>query len=279
MTDSSLLPLQTPVAIDMPPFSIEPCERMLFVGSCFADEMGQRFHADRFRTTVNPYGVMYNPASILHTVERYATEVSSAKAPHTAVFTLGTNHVYVLNATGQIVDNCHKRPHHLFTERQLTVDQCADYLKQAIEVLRRVRSDVRVVITVSPIRYAKYGFHGSALSKATLLLAADRVVQQAKGIVVYFPAYEIVNDQLRDYRFYREDMLHPTAQAVDYIWHRFANAYFSAATHVFLKQWHPIKAALAHRPFNADSADYKAFLAKAKADEMELMKKYGVEEE
>lgn len=269
--------LQTPVIIQQAPFSISPMESMLFVGSCFADNIGRLFVEDKFRVTVNPYGVMYNPASILHTVERH---LADHDAPRTAVFTLGTNHVYILNETGEIVDNCQKRPQRLFTERELTVDECASYLRSAVEALRAKRDDVRVIITVSPIRYAKYGFHGSQLSKATLLLAADKLVKEYASSdrsckLAYFPAYEIVNDELRDYRFYREDMLHPSDQAVKYIQQRFADTFFSAATHAFLKKWQPIKAALNHRPFNPDSEDYKAFLAKAKEDERKLVEEYG----
>lgn len=265
----------TPVNIPLAGFSIEPCERMLFVGSCFADNIGQRFVADKFRAVVNPDGVMYNPASILHTVDRYVDrlETEDAEAPSTAVFTLGTNHVYILNETGEIVDNCRKRPQRLFTERELTVDECAEYLCRAIGRLRSVNPDVRVVLTVSPIRYAKYGFHGSQLSKAVLLLAADKVVR-GHDMVEYFPAYEIVNDELRDYRFYREDMLHPSDQAVEYIWQRFGDTYFSEHTLSFLEEWHPVKAALGHRPFNADSEEHKEFLRKTMAKADALKAKY-----
>lgn len=207
---------RTKVSVGRAPFSIRPCCRMLFVGSCFADSMGRRFADDRFRAVVNPFGVMYNPASVLHTVERYEGE-----PPEVAVLTLGTNHVYILKETGEIVDNCRKRPQRLFREELLTVDVCLDYLSRAVETLLSRNPDVRVVVTVSPIRYAKYGFHGSALSKAVLLLAADRLVADYPDVVEYFPAYEIVNDELRDYRFYAEDMLHPSDQAVGYIWERF----------------------------------------------------------
>lgn len=280
---------RTPVTITLAPFAIEPRERMLFVGSCFADNIGRRFVDDKFRATVNPYGVMYNPASILHTVKRWTGELVAAQseasdsgsdvsqaineAPQTAVFTLGTNHVYVLNETGEIVDNCRKRPQRLFTERELSVDECADYLREAVAMLRQINPSVRIIITVSPIRYAKYGFHGSQLSKATLLLAADKLTKEMDN-VVYFPAYEIVNDELRDYRFYREDMLHPTDQAVEYIWQRFGETFFSKQTRKFLEEWHPIKAALAHRPFNPEAEEYKKFLEKAKEEERELMERY-----
>ena len=265
----------TPVNIPLAGFSIEPCERMLFVGSCFADNIGQRFVADKFRAVVNPDGVMYNPASILHTVDRYVDrlETEDAEAPRTAVFRLGTNHVYILNETGEIVDNCRKRPQRLFTERELTVDECAEYLCRAIGRLRSVNPDMRVVLTVSPIRYAKYGFHGSQLSKAVLLLAADKVVR-GQDMVEYFPAYEIVNDELRDYRFYREDMLHPSDQAVEYIWQRFGDTYFSEHTLSFLEEWRPVKAALGHRPFNADSEEHKEFLRKTMAKADALKAKY-----
>lgn len=294
---------RTPVTITLAPFAIEPRERMLFVGSCFADNIGRRFVDDKFRATVNPYGVMYNPASIMHTVKRWTGELVAAyseasdsssetsdfnseasdsgsdvrqaisEAPQTAVFTLGTNHVYILNETGEIVDNCRKRPQRLFTERELSVDECADYLREAVTMLRQINPSVRIIITVSPIRYAKYGFHGSQLSKATLLLAADKLTKEMDN-VVYFPAYEIVNDELRDYRFYREDMLHPTDQAVEYIWQRFGETFFSKQTVKFLEEWRPIKAALAHRPFNPEAEEYKKFLEKAKEGERELMERY-----
>lgn len=260
---------RTKVSVGRAPFSIRPCCRMLFVGSCFADSMGRRFADDRFRAVVNPFGVMYNPASVLHTVERYEGE-----PPEVAVLTLGTNHVYILKETGEIVDNCRKRPQRLFREELLTVDGCLGYLSRAVDTLLSRNPDVRVVVTVSPIRYAKYGFHGSALSKAVLLLAADRLASMYPDVVEYFPAYEIVNDELRDYRFYAEDMLHPSQQAVAYIWERFAEAFFSEDTRRFLEEWRPIKEALAHRPFRPDSDEYKEFLAATMRKAELLARKY-----
>ncbi len=249
--------------VDIAPsaWTIPACEQMLFVGSCFASNMGRRFRQQLFRAEVNPYGVMYNPASVLHTVERYLAE---HEAPRVAVITLGTNHVYILKETEQIVDNCQKRPQALFREEQLTADQCADHLRAAIGLLLKARSDAHIVLTVSPIRYRKYGFHGSQLSKATLLLAIEQVMGSGYGeSVAYFPSYEIVNDELRDYRFYASDMLHPSEQAVDYIYERFAETYFDDGTREFLRQWHPIRLALTHRPLNPDSAEYRQFHANA----------------
>ena len=308
---------RTIVDIPRPAFSIAPCEEMLFVGSCFADNIGHRFKDEMFRATVNPFGVMYNPASILHTVER--TDV----APRVAVFTLGTNHVYILRETGEIVDNCQKRPHRLFEERELTVEECKDYLFRAVNILRERRPDVKVIITVSPIRYAKYGFHGSQLSKATLLLAADLLIkettlnressidkelnfskessiskessfdkelnfskessiskeisfndEQGGAVVTYFPAYEIVNDELRDYRFYADDMLHPSSLAVEYIWQRMVETFFSDEAKTFLREWAPLKKGFSHRPLNPDGDEYKAFLAKLHAEAERLKQRY-----
>lgn len=240
---------------------------MLFVGSCFADNMGRRFIDEKFRAVVNPYGVMYNPVSIVHTVKRLLDDAImpfTASEQGTAVFTLGTNHVYIFKATNEIVDNCRKQPQSLFREEQLSVEECAKQLIEAIHLLSQRYPKVRYLLTVSPIRYRKYGYHGSQLSKATLLLAIDKAIgqlqEEGKDIqVAYFPSYEIVNDELRDYRFYKADMLHPTDQTVDYLFERLAEAYFSKSTLTFLKAWHPIREALGHRPFHPDSEDYQRF--------------------
>ena len=264
---------RTIVDIDDPGFRIGPCEELLFVGSCFATEIGHRFEEEKFRVTVNPFGVMYNPASVLHTIQRLTTS-----SPKVAFLTLGTNHVYRLKETGEIVDNCQKRPAALFTEEELSVDACADYLRQAVDLLRANNPDVHVVLTVSPIRYRKYGYHGSQLSKATLLLAVHQVISHLSPLtslhLTYFPAYEIVNDELRDYRFYKEDMLHPSDQTVEYIWERLSETYLSEAARSFIAEWQPLKAALRHKPFDADSAEYKAFMDKTMLKVVELQKKY-----
>ncbi len=260
---------RTIVNIPRPTFELEPCERILFVGSCFADNIGKRFEEEKFRAMVNPFGVMYNPVSVLHTVKKVADHTFD-----TAVFTLGTNHVYVERATGEIVDNCQKRPQREFEERELTVEECADALREAITLLRQANPKVNIIITVSPIRYAKYGYHGSQLSKAVLLLAADKVIKEEGERVYYFPAYEIVNDELRDYRFYKADMLHPNEQAVEYIWEQLVATCFSAEAKQFLEEWRPIKEALAHRPFNPEAAAYQDFIKKTKEKAKMLELKY-----
>ena len=299
--------LQTKVNIVKSLFKINPTDRLLFVGSCFAENIGRRFVDNQFDAVVNPYGTMYNPASVLHTVEKqteslkgYNNESLIAKKGNyspcggeggsslptgegggrgrssfsVAIITLGTNHIYILKETGEIVDNCMKRPQSLFREGQLSVDECADYLSRTVALLKERNPEVKVIFTVSPIRYAKYGFHGSQLSKATLLLAVDKLVSASSGELAYFPAYEIMNDELRDYRFYQPDMLHPSEQAVDYIYELFAETYFSADAKEMVREWQPIKAALAHRPFNPDSEEHKAFLAKVSAQKDAFLAKW-----
>ena len=261
--------LQTTVTIKKADFEIKPTDKFLFVGSCFADKIGGIFKDNHFHAIVNPYGVMYNPASVLHTITK---EKEAGACYDVAIITLGTNHVYILNETGEIVDNCQKRPASLFTEKELSVEECADYLRQCVETLQEINPDIHIIFTVSPIRYAKYGYHESQLSKATLLLTLNSKLLTLNSF--YFPSYEIMMDELRDYRFYADDMLHPSDLAVQYIYERFRETYFSINAKAMEVEWQPIKKALSHRPFNADSEEYKSFIAKAHADEEAFCKRW-----
>ena len=267
-------------------FLIGACEEVLLIGSCFAGEIGQRFKDNGFPATVNPYGTMYNPASILHTLERITDE--GRRVPSIVFLTLGTNHVYRLKETGEIVDNCEKRPAALFQEEELTIDECAEYLQKAIELLRAHQPEVQVVLTVSPIRYRKYGYHESQLSKATLLLAIEKAISswhlafgkqqtansQQPTALHYFPAYEILVDELRDYRFYAADMLHPSEQAVEYVWEQLIAWCFSNEAKVFMDEWRPIKEALQHRPFHPESEEYQRFMEKTQKRLKAFQEKY-----
>jgi len=285
--------LQTKVNIGKSEWQIAPTDHLLFVGSCFAANIGKQFCDYQFRAVVNPFGVMYNPVSILHTLHRmFSHELAVADSPSSSetprfpvpdvvILTLGTNHVYILKETGEVVDNCQKRPQRLFEEKELSVEECSAALGQAVSFLKTVSQTVRIILTVSPIRYAKYGFHGSQLSKATLLLACHRVVkdhEQDEIPLVYFPAYEIMNDELRDYRFYAVDMLHPSDQAVEYIWQRFANTFFSSDSFRFIEEYRPIRQALQHKPFHPDSEEYRLFLAQAQQRQLSFRRKYGLDQ-
>ena len=267
---------RTKIDIERSASQIAPCARMLFVGSCFADSIGKRFEEERFPVTVNPFGTMYNPVSVWHTVEKVLANGDAGEKTEWVFITLGTNHIYILKETGEVVDNCQKRPQRLFEERAMTVDECAQWLQRSVDALTARDAETHIVFTVSPIRYRKYGYHESQLSKATLLLAVDKVLEQnkQKGTLSYFPAYEVVNDELRDYRFYAEDMIHPSGQAVEYIWERLVDTYFSDDAKHYLEEWRPLKEALGHRPFNAESEEYRLFMQKTREKIAALSKKY-----
>ena len=276
---------RTIVEIPHASFEIMPCEEVLLVGSCFADGIGRKFKENGFPAIVNPFGTMYNPASILHTIERLLCSESSEKPlqtiPRIVFLTLGTNHVYRLKETGEIVDNCEKRPASLFQEEELTVSECTDYLKKTVELLKSHNPEVQIILTVSPIRYRKYGYHESQLSKATLLLATSETsktsstsLTSATSNTSYFPAYELLMDELRDYRFYAADMLHPSEQAVDYIWERLNEWCFSREAKSFMEEWRPIRQALSHRPFHPESEEYQHFKAQTQARLKTLQEKY-----
>lgn len=175
--------------------------------------------------------------------------------------TFGTNHAYYLASTGQCVANCHKQQATMFQERILSVEDVVDR-SRVLKCLKQLRPDLKLVFTVSPYRYAKYGFHGSQLCKSVLLLAVEQLVKIFDGAAYYFPAYEIVMDELRDYRFYAEDMLHPSAQSVDYIWNIFLDEWVSFEMKGFVIEWSRVLSDLNHRPINGLTVSYQAFLSK-----------------
>lgn len=188
--------------------------------------------------------------------------------------TLGTNRCYELKGQGFVVGNCHKQPAQMFDEKILTVSQIVASFQQALDGLWRHATSLRVVFTVSPYRYAKYGFHESQLSKAALLLAVDELCNRNNGRCVYFPAYEIVMDELRDYRFYADDMLHPSELAVGYIWERFTEKCFAKETLSYAREWERLERAFAHRPLHPASEAYELFMKSTCMKLRELVDKY-----
>ena len=188
--------------------------------------------------------------------------------------TLGTNRYYRLNENGRVVANCHKQPGARFTEEQLDVEGAKEVLGEALGALWQVNPSLQIVFTVSPYRYAKYGFHGSRLGKAVLLLAVDGICRAHEGRCFYFPAYEIVLDELRDYRFYAADMLHPSEVAVGYIWERFSEVCFPVETRSFMAEWEAVAKALSHRPLHPESAAYRDFLRQTMLKMERLTEKY-----
>lgn len=161
--------------------------------------------------------------------------------------TLGTNVCYRLKETGMIVANCHKVPAANFEEVTLDLEACTDTLSGMMDLLAKECPKLQVVFTVSPYRYKKYGFHGSQLAKATLLLAIDRICRRYSNMASYFPAYELVMDDLRDYRFYAEDMIHPSPVAVSYIWRRMVESCMDGEMQKYLEDYEPIRKAKGHK--------------------------------
>jgi hypothetical protein len=268
--------LQTPVADDKCRVGISYNDKIMMLGSCFTDNIGKQLLNYGFDVCVNPFGTLYNPASIYESVlrliqgtpftEEDCTQIGAGsericsfhhhttfaretrqeflnnanqalkkaseffKECNKVIITLGTSWCYRHLATDRIVCNCLKHPAAEFIREFLPSDQTAAILSSIISACK----DKEFIFTVSPIRHFKDGAHGNQLSKSALLLGADSAIRANEKCADYFPAYEIVMDELRDYRFYAEDMCHPSAQAVDYIRERFLNWALPADEHATL---------------------------------------------
>lgn len=293
----------TPVALPERRVQIAPQSRLVLLGSCFATHIGARLRGAGLRTEVNPFGVLYNPESIalavgalldgevredwlfygrdemwhswLHATEfsaldkdtclgrveeRFTAAREMLLQADVVCFTFGTNRVY--EHEGRVVGNCHKQPAAEFKECALSVGEIVERWRKLLGRLHEANPQLQVIFTVSPYRYAKYGMVENQRAKATLLLAVEQLVTGNPN-AHYFPAYEILLDELRDYRFYAEDMLHPSEQAVTYIWQRFSSWAFTPEAVKFSQEWERTERDLAHRPLSPDSEAHKAFLKKA----------------
>ncbi|MBQ7062346.1 MAG: GSCFA domain-containing protein [Bacteroidales bacterium] len=293
------LKLTTPVAAAPAGFAIEPSDAVLFVGSCFAENMGARMQRLQFRTLVNPFGILYNPLSMAEAMRRCldddgigeealvchdglwhswlhhgafshadkgTTLAACNAAIHgahaflqdctTLVLTFGSAWCYTLS-DGQfdgVVANCHKVPASRFGLHLATVDEVVAAWRPLVG--RLLDSGKRIVLTVSPVRHGAYGAHGNQLGKAVLLLALHQLLAEfeahPKGKLVYFPAYEIVMDELRDYRFYADDLMHPSPMAEEIVWQRFAESCMSEETIAHCDRVERQLRQAAHRPLHAD---------------------------
>ena len=175
--------------------------------------------------------------------------------------TFGTSRAYFLgHGSGCVVANCHRQPAGMFEERDTDISQAVERLGAALNLLFALNSRIAVVFTVSPYRYLHYGMHSSNVSKAKLMLVAEELVERCNGRCCYFPSFEILNDELRDYRFYAPDMVHPSQQAADYIYTKFADASFSGNAQSFVNEWGAVAKALSHRPSDSHSAQYLAMM-------------------
>ena len=261
---------------------------LLLLGSCFSDEIGTRLDTDGFRTVHNPLGPLFNPCSItrclrlakgieepfvevgprgFHAIDfasRYSGSDKAAilgdisaglgrisdilSARPVAILTLGSAFVYRHNASGRIVGNCHKFPASAFTRERLGTEEICRQLRDAIGIL--LDSGCRhVLLTISPIRHLDDGLHGNTLSKAALHLGAEEALRNfGSDTAGYFPSYEILMDDLRDYRFYAPDMKHPSETAADYIYEIFSKTYFSKATQATALESRRLNKTALHRP-------------------------------
>ena len=302
---------RTPVDVPAPLRQLDIEDKNVFMGSCFAEHIGQQFCSAFLPTLVNPLGVIYNPESVAlaltrtdagplvchdgmwhswlgdstlsrlgadecrlatnHALSRLHTELAQAD---NLFLTLGTSHYYVYGKSKGIAANCHRLPSMEFEEYDLGVDEIVEALGTALMPLHETNPRMQVILTVSPYRYAKYGMHESQLAKARLLLASDRILTLHPDWMSYFPAYEIVMDELRDYRFYAEDMLHPSAQAVDYIWQRLQDEWMTDELRQYLVRWEPLGRALNHRPLHPESPEYETFQKRTQEQLQQLQHDY-----
>lgn len=296
--------------IDINPFhqKINHQKSILFIGSCFSNNIGNKLIPLKFPVLINPFGVVYNPISVKvsleilmakdlfgeqdlqyhndqwfsfyhhssfsnHSkeaclqsinseIENSSTHLKSAKF---LFITFGTAWVYEKHETGNVVSNCHKLPTKEFNRRLLFVEQIVNEYTIFIEQIQKFNPDLNIIFTVSPIRHWKDGAIENQKSKSILNVAIHQLCDEFE-CCSYFPSYELIMDDLRDYRFYEKDLLHLSESAVEYIWEKFQGTFFSPETIQLNKQVHKIALAKQHRAFNQDGQLFQEFLKKQLED-------------
>lgn len=290
---------------------------VLFLGSCFTDNIGSLMQKYLFPVNINPFGVVYNPVSVFKSLKYiienkefkeddlfqhedlwhswyhhssfsstnksevvdninneicYSHEfLKNAKA---VILTFGTSWIYRLKASGKIVSNCHKVPAAEFYRELLSVPKIVEEFTKIEDLLKKLNPDVRVIFTVSPVRHWKDGANGNQVSKSILHLSIHNILQIEKCSCEYFPAYEYLLDDLRDYRFYADDLLHPNKLAIDYIWGKFQETFFDNKTQELLLQMQKLSQASEHRLFQPDTENTRKFLMKQFNIINEIKEKY-----
>ena len=295
--------LQTKIPLKPNPFNqIDYNAKVLLLGSCFSENIGETFEYFKFQQKQNPFGIMFHPLAIetlitnvinekqytsddifLHNEQWHCydahSRLSSAskeqllqdlndnitnayqflhEASH-VVITLGTAWAYRFIETDAFVANCHKIPQKKFLKELLSVEKITESLEATMSLVRSINPKVTFIFTVSPVRHIKDGFVENMQSKAHLITAIHHVVEPRNNYY-YFPSYEIMMDELRDYRFYNADMLHPNTTAINYIWERFVTVWISEDTQTTIQSVEEIQKGIAHRPFNPKSDVHQTFL-------------------
>lgn len=293
--------LRTTFNISSSPYRITYHDPVVFIGSCFAKEIGKQFEAGHLPVLINPAGTVYNPVSVCNTIDaitrgkkytkddlynykgtwlsfNHYTDFSSddpeavldsintgtyraGKFISDARFlfiTFGTARAYRWKQSGEIVSNCHKIPATYYLHELLTVDDIVTLWENQLDRLHTLYPQLKVVFTISPVRHWKDGAHGNQVSKSVLFLAVEKLLRHA-SVPGYFPAYELVMDDLRDYRYYDDDMLHPSSSAVNYIWEKFKECYLDEKTMVLWNEVVKITKAFNHRLTGGSGTKKKEF--------------------
>lgn len=291
----------TPIVIRKSNFLIDYNTKIISLGSCFAENMGEKFNYFKFQNQTNPFGIIFNPIAIEKLVKRavnqnYFTETDlffhkerwhsfevhsdlsnfnkhkmlenlnilindfHIQIQNTGVFiiTFGTSWIYRNIQNNQVVANCHKMPQNQFNKELLSVEKISESIQNTINLIQSVNKKAEFIFTISPVRHIKDGFFENNVSKAHLFSAIYHLQKNKK--ISYFPSYEIVMDELRDYRFYSEDLLHPSAIAIDYIWDKLKNVFINPIFFSTINEVEIIQKGLSHRAFNPNSESHQQFL-------------------
>ena len=300
--------LSTEVNINPPDWKVTHRSKILTIGSCFAEVLGQQLGNYKFPVLSNPFGTVFNPLTICKIVDSVLDE----KAPHPGLYlentdgvclhhdfhsslwansksdleslllnkikdtkrflseaevlviTLGTAYAYRHKVSNTLVGNCHKVPSDRFVKELLHPEQIIIPFEQLIHRLKSFRRDLKIILTVSPVRHTRDTLTLNQVSKSTLRLVCHRLSEKFKQ-VDYFPSYEIMVDELRDYRFYEEDLIHPSGLAEDYIFRTFTDAYIDPSALGFMKEWESIRLLLNHRPQHGTTESQLKLLTTLKA--------------
>ncbi len=288
--------------------------KIILLGSCFAENIGDKFEYYKFQNTVNPFGIIFNPVSIEKMISKVVTATvfteadiffynerwhsfdvhsdlsneskeelltslnsilkqtkKQLQAASQVIITYGTSWVYRNIESNEIVANCHKVPQKEFKKELLSIETIKESIKQTIQFIHSLNPDSNIIFTISPVRHIKDGFVENQWSKANLISGIHQVLSQSE---TYFPSYEIMMDELRDYRFYAEDMLHPNQVAIDYIWERFKETSISKTAFPIMDEVESIQKSLSHKPFNPKAESHLKFELKRKEKITKLVSKY-----
>jgi len=295
---------RTEIPIPKSPFAIDYNSKVFSIGSCFAENIAEKFDYYKFQNLSNPFGILFHPLAIefffqrtiggkvftendlffhnerwnsfsvhsalsnadsaemlLQLQQKQSKSLSFLKNTSHIFITFGTAWVYRKIETEAIVANCHKVPQKEFSKEILSISEIEKSIRQITALVRAVNPEVKIIFTISPVRHLKDGFIENQQSKARLITAVHNFLKEDNQ-VEYFPSYEIMMDELRDYRFYSEDMIHPSKVAVNYIWKRFSETYFSRDTFLVMEEIEAIQKALQHKPFSPESEQHQKFKKK-----------------